>query len=131
VEIIKIKETCLYTNDLELAKAFYHGKLGLPVIGIVKNRHVFFRAGGSVLLCFNPESTINDDKVPPHYAHGNQHLAFEVKPSQYQNWKNKLKELGILITHEHTWPNGKKSFYFNDPENNVLEIIEEGMWETS
>jgi len=131
VEIIKIKETCLYTNDLELAKAFYHGKLGLPVIGMVKNRHVFFRAGGSVLLCFNPESTINDDKVPPHYAHGNQHLAFEVKPSKYQSWKDKLKELEILITHEHTWPNGKKSFYFNDPENNVLEIIEEGMWETS
>ena len=131
MEIIKIKETCLYTKDLEITKAFYHGKLGLPVIGMVKNRHVFFRAGGSVLLCFNPESTINEEKLPPHYAHGNQHLAFEVKSSQYQSWKNKLKEKEILITHEQTWSNGKKSFYFNDLENNVLEIIEEGMWEAS
>ena len=28
--INQIKETCIYFHDLELAKEFYHAKLGLP-----------------------------------------------------------------------------------------------------
>jgi hypothetical protein len=43
-----------------------------------------------------------------------------------------MKEIrgkGIEIIDEITWPGGKKSFYFNDPEGNVLEILpEKGIW---
>lgn len=52
MNIKRIKETCLYVTDLDATTAFYAGKLGLPLLSKVPGRHVFFRAGETVLLCF-------------------------------------------------------------------------------
>ena len=56
-EIIKIKETCLYIQDLQGAHEFYHLLLGFPVIDYVHDKHLFLRVGSSVLLCFNPDDS--------------------------------------------------------------------------
>jgi catechol 2,3-dioxygenase-like lactoylglutathione lyase family enzyme len=126
----QIKETCLYLSNLDQAYDFYHGKLEMPVISRVEGRHIFFRVGSSVLLCFVPEATKNEQQLPPHYAYGPQHIAFEVDPSDYQEVKAKVEKSGINITHLQPWKKGKfESFYFEDPEQNVLEIIPSGMWE--
>lgn len=126
--IRQIKETCLYVKDLDRSKAFYADKLGLPVISKVEHRHIFFRAGTSVLLCFIPEATQNDTSLPPHYGHGHLHLAFEVPLAEYESWKEKVEKAEISILQEHNWGKGLKSFYFNDPDGNLLEIVPEGLW---
>ena len=128
-EILKIKETCLYLNDLELAKSFYHGKLGLDVIHYAPDRHIFFRAGGSVLLCFNPEDSRQKESPPAHYGGGKQHFAFEVSTNQYDQVKEKIEDMGIKIIDKLIWKNGQESFYFNDPEGNVLEIVPQEIWD--
>jgi len=51
--------------------------MGLSIIGFVENRHIFFRAGSSVLLCFNPETTKKEERLPPHFGTGQLHFAFE------------------------------------------------------
>ncbi len=127
-EIIKIKETCLYLHDLEQAKRFYHELLGFEIIHYLPERHAFFRVGSSVLLCFNPDDSKMKTSPPPHFAEGNQHFAFEVAQSDYESCKQKIKALGIAITDELIWQSGQESFYFNDPEGNVLEIVPEGVW---
>ncbi len=124
----QIKETCLYISDLDLAEDFYHDVLELPVISKVKDRHIFFRCGTSVLLCFIPESTKEEENLPPHYASGKQHVAFEVSKRDYLKTKSKLLEKGVTITHEEAWKPGVKSIYFDDPFGNVLEIVPSGMW---
>jgi catechol 2,3-dioxygenase-like lactoylglutathione lyase family enzyme len=124
----QIKETCLYVADLERTEGFYSGKLELPCFAKSPGRHVFFRAGSSVLLCFNAEATRADKELPPHYASGKQHLAFEVPGPAYEATKIELEGKGILITHEHTWPSGMRSFYFEDPDGHVLEIVPAGLW---
>lgn len=130
MDIIKIKETCLYIHDLEQAKKFYHETLELPLLSYVKGKHVFFRAGTSVLLCFNPEDSKQKKSPPAHYGGGKQHFAFEVKDSDYAIAKEWVATKGITITEEVTWRGGKKSFYFEDPEGNVLEIVPDtGIWE--
>lgn len=129
MEIRKIKETCLYVADLERTCSFYQNKLGLPVIGEVKGRHIFFRAGESVLLCFVPERSKEGGKLPPHYGFGQLHLAFEVSRENYEGWKSKLKETGIAIEQEYDWGGGFLSFYFRDPDQHLLEVVIEGMWE--
>ncbi|GHA72506.1 VOC family protein [Pontibacter akesuensis] len=129
MEIKKIKETCLYVADLERSKAFYHGKLGFALIGEVQNRHVFFRAGGSVLLCFLAEVSKESKKLPPHFGSGELHLAFEVEREQYAPWKQKVEELGIAIEQEYDWGGGFLSFYFRDPDRHLLEVVMGGMWE--
>lgn len=127
-EIIKIKETCLYVSDLEKAKEFYFEKLGFEIIHYAPERHIFFRVGSSVLLCFNPEDSKQKTSPPAHYAIGNQHFAFETTKEQYLEIKNKIVSMNIEIIDTLIWKNGQESFYFNDPEQNILEIVPEGIW---
>jgi catechol 2,3-dioxygenase-like lactoylglutathione lyase family enzyme len=128
LKITQIKETCLYFHDLEIAREFYGERLGLPVINYLKDKHIFFRAGNSVLLCFNPEDSKIKKSPPAHYGEGRYHLAFEVKATEYEAHKNELKAKRITITEEVKWPTGQESFYFEDPAGNVLEIVPEGIW---
>ncbi|MFC4871874.1 VOC family protein [Negadavirga shengliensis] len=125
----QIKETCLYIHDLDLAADFYHGKLEMPIISKAKDRHIFFRCGTSVLLCFIPEATQKEKILPPHYAHGKQHIAFEVEKNRYEKVKENLIKKGITITHNQSWKQGLESFYFEDPFGHVLEIVPKGIWE--
>jgi catechol 2,3-dioxygenase-like lactoylglutathione lyase family enzyme len=129
MKIARIKETCIYVTDLQQTKDFYAGKLGLPVISLVEGRHVFFAAGESVLLCFIAEQTLQEKELPPHGASGNIHFAFEVAQDEYEATLQQVKEAGVTILHEHVWKNSLRSFYFNDPDNNLVEVIEEGLWE--
>jgi catechol-2,3-dioxygenase len=125
----QIKETCLYFQDLEKAKEFYHGLLGLPVISHVEDKHIFFRAGSSVLLCFNPDDSKQKKSPPPHFAEGNYHFALEVELTDYQKCKEEIIQKKIPIIDIVIWKNGQESFYFNDPIGNVVEIVPKGIWE--
>lgn len=130
-EIMKfrqIKETCIYSTDLERAKAFYHGTLGLEIIGHVEGKHIFFRAGTSVLLCFNPDDSSRKTSPPPHYAKGRYHFAFEVEPEEYEQHKADIISKGIPIVDTVVWNSGRESFYFEDGLGNILEIVPVGIW---
>jgi catechol 2,3-dioxygenase-like lactoylglutathione lyase family enzyme len=130
MDFIKIKETCLYISDLAAARKFYEGKLGLPVIDYQPGKHLFLRVGTSVLLCFNPEDSRQKTSPPPHYGGGRQHLALEVPETDYDRAKTDMAKRGIPIIEEVTWKSGARSFYFEDPEGNVLEIVpERGIWD--
>jgi catechol 2,3-dioxygenase-like lactoylglutathione lyase family enzyme len=128
MKYVKIKETCLYVNDLEKIRKFYHEILELPVINYEPGKHIFFRLGSSVLLCFNPEDSKTKVTPPPHYGGGKQHVAFEV--SDYDKAKDEIKAKGLTIIDEVTWKSGAESFYFEDPEGNILEILpDKGIWD--
>lgn len=130
MDFLKVKETCLYVHDLEKAKHFYHERLGLPVINYAEEKHLFLRVGESVLLLFNPDDSREKRSPPPHYGGGHQHFAFEVPDAAYEQSKQHIAEKGIEIIEEIVWKSGKKSFYFRDPEGNVLEILpDEGIWD--
>lgn len=124
----QVKETCLYVNDLERMRSFYEGMLGLPVIHFKPERHIFFRVGKDVLLFFNAEATASDEELPTHFGKGEQHVALESSMSDYERWKNHLRNHDIAIEREIIWPNGGKSFYFRDPERLCIEIVQPGIW---
>jgi catechol 2,3-dioxygenase-like lactoylglutathione lyase family enzyme len=125
----KIKETSLYVYNLERAKAFYQLTLELPLIGYLPGKHAFFRAGNSVLLLFNPNDSRTKTSPPPHYGSGKQHVAFEVSSKDYEKAKAWIISRGITITDKVVWSSGKESFYFEDSEGNVLEIVPDmGIW---
>jgi len=124
----QIKETCLYVQDIEKSYDFYQGLLGLEVIGRADGRHIFFRAGTSVLLCFIAENSKTKTSPPPHYATGKQHFAFEVAQDAYSKTKAQITSLGIEVIDVLVWKSGQESFYFNDPDGHVLEVVPEGVW---
>lgn len=129
MNFIKIKETCLYLHDLEQAKKFYHEILELPLINYVPGKHIFFTVGSSVLLCFNAEDSKKKESPPAHFGGGKQHFAFEVAERDYVQAKEWIRKKGITITDTVIWQSGTESFYFEDPEGNVLEILpNKGVW---
>jgi len=125
----QIKETCIYSRDLIAAREFYHDLLGLAIIGEQTGKHIFFRAGSSVLLCFNPDDSRLKQSPPAHFAEGKYHFAFEVNAEEYEKHKTEIVNKGIPIIESLVWKNGQESFYFNDPIGNVVEIVPEGIWD--
>jgi catechol 2,3-dioxygenase-like lactoylglutathione lyase family enzyme len=126
-----IVETAIYADDLNLAETFYSTVLGLPIIGREQGRHVFFRVGASsVLLIFNPDTTIKGEVLPAHGARGPGHFALGIPTSSLDAWRAHLIAQGIAIEKEVTWPLGGRSLYFRDPAGNAVELITPGIWNT-
>lgn len=129
MQFTQVKETCIYVSDLEASRQFYHNALGLEVISQVQDRHIFFRAGTSVLLCFIAGQTEKETVLPPHGAKGSIHFALEVEKSDYENTRQEIEKKNINILHDHQWRAGLRSFYFHDPDKNLVEVIEKGVWD--
>lgn len=124
-----VVETGLYVDDLSAAEEFYHGILGLPVIGREDGRHVFFRVGDSaVLLAFLPQATLRGDVLPAHGAHGPGHFAFGIAADALAAWRSHLQQHGVMIEKEVSWPRGGRSIYFRDPAGNSVELLTPGLW---
>ena len=129
-----ILETALYASDLDAAEAFYAGVLGLAVITRVKNRHVFFSLGRSMLLVFNPDETVKPAPagalpVPAHGAKGPGHACFRVSAERIDTVRDALEVAGTPIEADFRWPNGARSLYFRDPAGNSLECAEGALWQ--
>ena len=114
-------------------KDFYVNRLGLDLVSEEEGRHVFLKAGKSMLLIFNPENTrISTNSIFP--THGattppsSIHFALEIQQVEYEAAKNVLLQNKISIEKEMSWGSGSKSMYFRDPAYNLVEIITKGQW---
>jgi catechol-2,3-dioxygenase len=132
MKFTKIVETCIYSSELKEMKDFYINKLGLDFVSEENGRHVFLKAGKSMLLIFNPESTLRDlDSIFP--IHGAitppsiVHFALEINRGDYEKWKDLLSKKQIDIEKELKIGNSR-SIYFRDPSGNVVELITENAW---
>ena len=105
VKFRKIVETCIYSKELETMKDFYVNKIGLEFVS-EKGRHVFLRAGKSMLLIFNPDNTKNEEnsKFPTHVGATPPaciHFALEIEKKDYDSSKKMLTNMNIDI--ERRW----------------------------
>lgn len=128
-----VLETVLYVTDLDRAERFYSDVLGFRRIGKEPGRSLFYRVGssGHVFLLFNAEVTRDADRSPPpHGASGSIHTCFAVPEAEYERWKSHLPARGVTIEKEIRWANGVSSFYFRDPDGNLLEIASGDLWPT-
>lgn len=131
---MKILESALYAENLGETAAFYAEVLGLERIAAVEGRHVFFRAGGGVLLLFRPSATREPPSpgarvpVPPHGTTGQGHLCFAGSAGEIEDWRERLDRAGVEIEADFEWPQGGRSIYFRDPAGNSIEIAEPRIW---
>ncbi|KPD32105.1 MULTISPECIES: VOC family protein [Thermus] len=123
---MEVLETAVYAEDLEKARAFYEGVLGLPCFQYQPPRHAFFRAGKGVFLVFNPHYTAKEENLPPHGAQGSVHVAFKVAEEDLPLWAKKLEEAGFPVWWA-DWPRGK-SLYTRDPAGNLVELAPAAIW---
>ncbi|WP_105316471.1 VOC family protein [Thermus tenuipuniceus] len=123
---MEVLETAVYAEDLEKARAFYEGVLGLLCFQYQPPRHAFFRAGRGVFLVFNPEHTEKEETLPPHGARGSVHVAFRVAEEELSLWAKRLEEAGFPVWWA-DWPRGK-SLYTRDPAGNLVELAPAAIW---
>ncbi|MDF0599570.1 VOC family protein [Psychromarinibacter sp. C21-152] len=128
-----VLEAAVYVEDLDAAAGFYAGLLGLEEILRVEGRHVFFRCGTTVVLCFIAEATrVPTDNarlpVPPHGADGAGHICFAVAGAELDEWRGRLEAAGVGIEADFEWPNGARSIYVRDPAGNSVEFAEPRLW---
>lgn len=130
-----VLETVLYFFAEEETRAFYADIMGMRLIGREPGRHMFFRAGTDVFLLFNSETTSRAGTLPSHGARGSGHVCFSVPASEYGEWRQHLVSSGVEIIQEVDWPLGApdvgvagSSFYFRDPNGNLLEIANADFW---
>lgn len=135
VAISGVLETVLYFTEEDQTRTFYCDVLGMRMIGREPGRHMFFRAGTDVFLLFNAETTGHAGTLPGHGAKGSGHVCFCVPPAALGEWREHLVSSGVEIIEEVDWPLGTSpaaragsSFYFRDPNGNLLEIADADFW---
>jgi catechol 2,3-dioxygenase-like lactoylglutathione lyase family enzyme len=128
MKVHDILETVIYADDLEAAEEFYTSILGLTFVARDEGKFVFLRCGSRMFLIFNPEATATQTHLPPHGAHGQQHVAFAVTSLDLNQWQGHLESKGVMIEREVHWENGSRSLYFRDPANNSVELASPLIW---
>lgn len=128
-----VLEAAVYAADLDAAERFYGEVLGLPRLMRAGNRHVFFRAGSTVLLVFNPAETQKPPQngalpVPSHGATGAGHVCLSADGNDLDDWRARLEASGIAVEADFRWPNGARSLYVRDPAGNSVEFAEPRLW---
>jgi catechol 2,3-dioxygenase-like lactoylglutathione lyase family enzyme len=122
-----VLETVLYYADQDRAERFYSEVLGFRLIDREPGRSLFYRAGDSVFLLFDAGLTGEGGRLPAHGAQGSVHTCFLVPAPEYDRWKEHLTERGVEILQEVRWKRGL-TFYFHDPDGNLLEIASADIW---
>ncbi|MDQ2675544.1 MAG: VOC family protein [Actinomycetota bacterium] len=131
-ELSGILETAL-TFDHDVAEetlAFYRETLGLTEVASWREGTVF-RLGFGVLLLFDRQLLEeNDSPVAQHGSSGVGHICFLAAPDHYEDMRARLEEAGVEIEHDHDWSDERRSFYFRDPADNLLEVANADIWPT-
>jgi catechol 2,3-dioxygenase-like lactoylglutathione lyase family enzyme len=125
----RILETSLYHDSAQRDQMdrFYGELLALPEVANWPDG-MAFRLGDGVLLIFDRE--LIEDREEPMAQHGTSgpgHVCL-VEDEDYEGRKRRIAEAGVEITHEHEWDGGRRSFYFQDPAGNLLEIADGDLW---
>ena len=123
-----VLETVLYcdSSNEDEVRRFYQEVMGFVPLGFDFSYRV--GTGKHVFLIFNRDETVDQENPPAHGAVGKVHTCFTAAPDSYEGWKGYLDDAGVPWGREITWGNGMRSFYFEDPAGNVLEIAEGDFW---
>lgn len=126
MRLTRVLETVLYygAEERDAVFRFYREVLGLEEV----DEGLAFRLGDGVVLLFDADASSRQERPPPHGAHGAGHTCFVTERETYEAWKAHLGDRGVDVTDEISWGNGVRSFYFDDPAGNVLEIADGDMW---
>ncbi|XKH60598.1 VOC family protein [Halomonas sediminis] len=132
-----VLETALYVENMDRARAFFEGIMGLVPFN-ADHRFTAYDAGaGSVLLLFRQGETLETvvlpkdmGTIPPHDGKGRVHLAFAITERELINWEHQLEDHSVKIEGRTHWPRGGKSLYFRDPDGHLIELATPGVWPT-
>lgn len=129
--IMHFAEIGLKVKDLHNMVDFYQDILGLN-IELQEENYVFLKVGkleSPLGVVGHPQMLVLFDRgIDLDIAVSTlDHLAFEIPSAEYDSQRQRLEEKGLKVLHERSYPDTlmwkAKSFFFHDPEGNVIELI--------
>jgi catechol 2,3-dioxygenase-like lactoylglutathione lyase family enzyme len=132
-----VLETALYVDDMERARAFYEGVLGLEPMFADARLTAYPVGGRSALLIFRRGAAtetahLPGGTIPPHDGAGPIHCALSVAADALPTWEAHLAARGVAVEGRTAWrsfgPGGSVSIYFRDPDGHLLELATPGLW---
>ena len=119
-----IHHIALNVKDLDRAEKFYTDILGFQVTHRFNKglNHLMLETGNAAIALFESPQLEVKDAMNLLSEDGYMHLAFEANPADFENIVKELKTKNITIDSGPVKRGDGESIYFNDPDDNHLEI---------
>ncbi|MEK9628653.1 MAG: VOC family protein [Nitrospinota bacterium] len=119
-----IHHIALNVKDLDRAERFYSDVLGFQVTHRFSKglRHLMMETGNAALALFEAPDLEVKEAMNLLSEEGYLHLAFEADPADFEEILKELKDKKVKIDNGPVKRGDGESIYFNDPDDNHLEI---------
>lgn len=123
-----IREIHLKSRNLRKSLSFYQDLCGFPVLSYIKDKHAIFNAGSNLLYCHQLK---RDEEFPggSDSEFMNQFVSIEAAPAEFENNLDELRDSEYNMLSEGTYENNKRFFRMEDPDGNLIEVVEFGHWD--
>ena len=122
-----VSEVAFWVEDLVSAVGFYRDKLGFEIESIDPGRNAFLKSGDFLLVLFNPKdpgtALANEYLARTGGPKGGlYHVAFRVEPAELDKFCSGLADDGLAVKGPVEFPTGRRSYFFEDPDEHYLEL---------
>ena len=119
-----IHHIALNVKDLDRAEGFYTDVLGFQVTNRFSKglRHLMLETGNAAIALFESPELEVKEAISLLSEEGYLHLALEADPADFENIIKELQSNNIDIDNGPVKRGDGESIYFNDPDDNHLEI---------
>jgi len=119
-----IHHIALNVKDLDRAERFYTDVLDFQVTHrfSIEPRHIMMETGNSAIALFEAPDLKVKEAMNLLSEEGYLHLAFRADPADFENIVKELQTKNIHIDSGPVKRGDGESIYFNDPDDNHLEI---------
>ena len=127
--IKSISELALWVDDVDPAVSFYTERLGFVLEDIDPGHNAFLRSGDFLLVLFNrkaPNTALANEYLtrtggPKGDVY---HVAFRVDRSALDSASESLRASGVAVKGPVDFPNGRRSYFFEDPDQHYVELTD-------
>ena len=127
--VVGISELALWVEDLDRSLAFYRDLLGFTVSEIDPGRNAFLRSGDLLLALFvtsDPGTPLASEYLartggPRGLVY---HVGFRVPAESLDGFGRTLTARGVSVRGPVEFPNGRRSYFLEDPDEHYIELTD-------